>query len=203
MATSSDRTGGAREQLLQAAGSLLREAGYGALSTRRVAEAAGVPLSQIHYHFGSMQGLVLDLLKRENERLLDRQTALYHSNRPLSEKWELACRYLEEDLQSGYVRVLHEMMFAALSDPEIAQQVRHQLEGWKQVLTEVARQALEELGPIGPFTAVELAHLVAQAFLGVELLVLLDAVDARQDGIGAIRKIGALIADAERRSANG
>jgi DNA-binding transcriptional regulator YbjK len=39
---------------------VLRQSGCAALSTRDVAAAACVPLSQIHYHFGSNQGLVLD-----------------------------------------------------------------------------------------------------------------------------------------------
>ena len=46
------------------------------LSTRDVAAAAGVPLSQIHYHFGSKQGLVLALFEYLNAQLLDRQNAI-------------------------------------------------------------------------------------------------------------------------------
>ena len=47
--------------------------GYAGLSTRKVAEEAGVPLSQLHYHFGSKQGLILALLEEENQRRLERQ----------------------------------------------------------------------------------------------------------------------------------
>ena len=43
--------------LLEATKKVLRQNGYAGLSTRDVAEAAGVPLSQIHYHFGSKQGM--------------------------------------------------------------------------------------------------------------------------------------------------
>ena len=39
------------------------------LSTRDVAAAAGVPLSQIHYHFGSKQSLVLALFEYLNAQL--------------------------------------------------------------------------------------------------------------------------------------
>ncbi len=56
-----------RSQLLDAGKRALLASGYAGLSTRRVAEAAGVPLSQIHYHFGSRQNLVLALLAEENE----------------------------------------------------------------------------------------------------------------------------------------
>ena len=63
--------------LLEAAKKVLHQKGYSGLSTRDVAAAAGVPLSQIHYHFGSKQGLVLALFDYLNAELLDRQTALF------------------------------------------------------------------------------------------------------------------------------
>ena len=62
--------------LLEAAKKVLRQNGYSGLSTRDVAAAAGVPLSQIHYHFGSKQGLVLALFEYLNAQLIDRQNAL-------------------------------------------------------------------------------------------------------------------------------
>src|SRR5581483_10995256 len=63
---------GARAALLAATEACLRESGYSGLSTRKVAENAGMPLSQIHYHFGSKEGLVLALLEDRNRRLLQR-----------------------------------------------------------------------------------------------------------------------------------
>ena len=59
-----------RAQILAAGKMALLDSGYAGLSTRRVADAAGVPLSQIHYHFGSRQNLVLAVLEEENARLL-------------------------------------------------------------------------------------------------------------------------------------
>ena len=59
--------GATATRILAAARSRLLADGYAALSTRRVAEEAGVPLSQIHYHFGGKQGLVLELLEYENQ----------------------------------------------------------------------------------------------------------------------------------------
>ena len=63
-------------QLLDAAKACLCQDGYARLSTRRVAELAGVPLSQIHYHFKSKRGLVLALLEDQNQQLLARQAEL-------------------------------------------------------------------------------------------------------------------------------
>jgi len=55
--------------LLEAAKKVLRQNGHSGLSTRDVAAAAGVPLSQIHYHFGSKQGLMLALFDYLNTQL--------------------------------------------------------------------------------------------------------------------------------------
>ena len=58
-------------QIMEAARSCLLADGYANLSTRKVADQAGVPLSQIHYHFGGKQGMVLALLDHENRRLVE------------------------------------------------------------------------------------------------------------------------------------
>ena len=49
--------------VLAAAKAALIETGYAQLSTRGIAEMAEVPLSQIHYHFGSKKKLVLAVLE--------------------------------------------------------------------------------------------------------------------------------------------
>ena len=69
--------------ILEAARTRLLADGYARLSTRKVAQEAGVPLSQLHYHFGSKGGLVLALLEAENQRRLARQAAMYAEDTPL------------------------------------------------------------------------------------------------------------------------
>lgn len=186
-----------RQTLIEAAEACLLESGYSRLSTRRVAEAAGVPLSQIHYHFGSKQRLILAVLDDQNRRLLGRQERLYAADMPLWRQWDQACAYLEEDLESGYVRVLQEMIAAGWSDPEIAAAVRDQLRGWLELLTGVARAAEERMGGFGPFTADEVVALVANVFMGVESTVLLGVTEEEVPARSALRKVGELIRAAE------
>ena len=103
-----------RTAVLEAAKKVLRQSGYSKLSTRDVAEAASVPLSQIHYHFGSKQGMVLALFEYLNAQLLDRQTSLFADDTvKLSEQWDRACDYLDDDIASGYVRILQELIAAS------------------------------------------------------------------------------------------
>jgi AcrR family transcriptional regulator len=188
--------------LLEAAKKVLRQKGYAGLSTRDVAAAAGVPLSQIHYHFGSKRGMVLALFAYLNAQLLDRQNAMF-SNPALkiSEQWDLACDYLDDDIASGYVRVLQELIAAGFADAEVAKVVRTGLIGWFELITALARKAERELGAFGPFSPEEVSALVGTAFIGAESLYLLGAerkgVPVRQ----ALRRLGDLIRNAETQSA--
>jgi AcrR family transcriptional regulator len=186
-------TADTRSSILDAARSTLLAVGYASLSTRAVAEAAGVPLSQIHYHFGSKQQLILAVLGAENERLLVRQRSMYAGPEPLWRQWELACDYLDEDLASGYVRVLQEMIAAGWSDPEVAAAVRGYIGGWYRLLADVAERASERLGGLGPFTAAEVSALMGLPFIGAEETILLGMSDADLPARSALRKVGALI----------
>ena len=155
--------------VLEAAKKVLRQNGYSKLSTRDVAAAAGVPLSQIHYHFGSKQGMVLALFEHLNSQLLDRQDGMFHdSTLTLSQRWDRACDYLDEDIASGYVRVLQELIAASWADSPMAKVIQAALMGWFKLLVELARRAEQEFGGLGPFKADEVAALVGAAFLGAE-----------------------------------
>ena len=186
--------------LLEAAKKVLRQSGHSGLSTRDVAAAAGVPLSQIHYHFGSKQGLMLALFDYLNAQLLDRQNAMFHdSTLTLSQRWDRACDYLDEDITSGYVRVLQELIAASWSDPEVAKVVRTGLMGWFDLIAGVARQAEGEIG-LGPFSAEEVAALISAAFIGGESLYLLGAEKKGAPMRQSLRRVGDAIRIAEAKS---
>ncbi len=183
-----------RTSILDAARSVLRERGYASLSTREVAAVAGVPLSQIHYHFGSKQGLLVALLEYLNAQLLARQRNMFHDESlTLSQQWDLACDYLDEDLASGSVRVLQELLAAGWSDPEVAKVVRRTNLGWIDLLAGVVRHAETRFGPMGPFTPEEVATLVCNAFIGAEAFLLLGLEDQGTPVRQALRRVGEAI----------
>jgi AcrR family transcriptional regulator len=186
-----------RTLILDAARSRLLVDGYAGLSTRKVAEEAEVPLSQLHYHFGSKQGLILALFEQENQRRLERQRRMYAEDLPLWQRYEQACDYLEDDLDSGYVRVLQEMLAAGWSNAEVGTAVRELLGGWFVLLAEVAREAEHRHGALGPFTAEEVATLVGTAFIGAEALLLLGFDREVLPIRSALRRVGVLIRQLE------
>jgi AcrR family transcriptional regulator len=186
-----------RTLILEAARRQLLADGYAGLSTRKVAEQARVPLSQLHYHFGSKQGLILALFAEENQRRLDRQRAMYAEDLPLWQRYERACDYLEDDLDSGYVRVLQEMIAAGWSNRGVCEAVRELLSGWFQLLAGVVREAEPRFGSLGPFTAEELAALAGSAFFGSEELLLLGFDRQLLPIRSALRRVGVVLRQLE------
>jgi AcrR family transcriptional regulator len=186
----SERTTDTPIQILEAARACLLTDGYARLSTRKVADAAGVPLSQIHYHFGGKQGLVLALLDHENTRLIGRQRQMYAAHAPLWKRYEQACDFLDDDIASGYVRVLQEMIAAGWSDTKVAQRVLGLLQSWQTTLEEVVSGAQTRLGPL---TAEDAAALVGLAFLGGEAVILLGDESWTRRVRTALRSVGTLI----------
>jgi AcrR family transcriptional regulator len=182
-----------RTRILEAARSCLLADGYANLSTRHVAEAADVPLSQIHYYFGSKQELILAVLAAENEQLLERQRGMFDAPEPLWVRWDLACDYLETDLESGYVRILQEMIAAGWADAEVASALRGLLGGWYRVLADVAQREHDRGGDLGGFTPDEIAALMGTPFLGAEELILLGVTESTLPIRSALRKVGLLL----------
>ncbi len=182
-----------RQSMLETAQKILRSEGFSAMSTRKVAVGSGVPLSQIHYHFGSKEGLVLALLDHLDSATLDRQERMFQSAAPLSERWKQACDFLDQDIESGYVRLLQECIALGWSNPTVARKVKVTLDRWSALLTEVANEAEARFGSFGPFTPEEVAELVGKVFLGAEGSLLLGIDEDRQPIRSALRKVGTLI----------
>lgn len=189
-----------KEQILDAARDVIRAQGFAGTSMRAVADAAGVQLSLVHYHFGGKGQLLTALLEHENERLLERQRALYAADEPLAAKWLRACEYLREDLRSGYVRVLWELWAAGLGKPELAERWRAALLGWFDLLEQVAAGWTAEHGVDLPLSPRALATLVGNAFLGAEAQLLAGMPEADIPNIEALEACAGLIAAVERGS---
>jgi AcrR family transcriptional regulator len=186
-----------RLKILEAARATLLEGGTSATSTRSVAQRAEVPLSLVHYHFGSKNDLLAAVLEHENELLLERQRALYAAPGPLAEKWRTACAFLDEDLRSGYVRVLWELWAAGLSDEKLAERWRASMGEWRRLLESVVASWAEERTITLPLPARAMATLITNIFQGVEVELLAGVNEAEASHREVLDAIGSLIERAE------
>lgn len=184
-----------KRELLDAAQKVLLEEGFSGLSTRRVADAAGTQMSQIQYHFGSKEGMILALFEYLNGQLIDRQTRTFEDpNLSVSEKWALSCDYLDEDIASGYVRVLMELTAAGWSNPAIGAAVRAAYAEWRDLILKLARKIEEQNGSLGPFKAEDIGALVSATFIGAEAAIMLGYESPEIPFRDALRRFGRVIA---------
>jgi AcrR family transcriptional regulator len=75
--------------MLDGAEQVLRDEGYAALTSRRVAEHIGVKQRLVYYYFATMDDLVVETFKRLAVRELERLTKALSSKRPLHEIWDV------------------------------------------------------------------------------------------------------------------
>ena len=78
-----------RTVLIDAAEAILCEVGYIGLSSRNVALKAGLTKQLLYYYFRTMDDLVLALVRRINERRLERFESALASAEPLKALWAL------------------------------------------------------------------------------------------------------------------
>jgi AcrR family transcriptional regulator len=79
-----------RAVLLDAAELLMLEEGYAAVSSRRVAEKAGLKPQLVHYYFRTMDDLFLAVFRRRAEAGLEHLARALASPQPLRALWEFS-----------------------------------------------------------------------------------------------------------------
>jgi AcrR family transcriptional regulator len=154
----------AEDALLDAAERLLVDVGYAGITTRRLAEEAGINHGLVHYYFGSNENLLLRALERFTGRLIERQRELYASDLPIIEKWRTAMRYLLSE-DATYEKVWLELQALGWNHPELRERLAHVNADWRAVLTEAFAEPHRDLGIEMPLDA--LVSLVITFNLGI------------------------------------
>jgi AcrR family transcriptional regulator len=154
----------AEEALLDAAERLLVEVGYAGITTRKLADEAGVNHGLVHYYFASNENLLVRALERFTERMIARQRELYAAEMPFVEKWRTAMRYLvDEDL--SYEKVWLELLALGWNNPDLRERLARVNGEWRAVLTEAFAEPHRELGIDMPLEA--LVSLVMTFNIGI------------------------------------
>jgi len=135
----------AEEALLDAAERLLAEVGHAGITTRRLAEEAGVNHGLVHYYFSSNENLLVRALERFTTRLIARQRELYAADMPFADKWRTAMHYLVSD-DVSYQKIWLELQAMAWNNPGIKARLAQVNGEWRAVLTRAFEQPRLELG---------------------------------------------------------
>ena len=127
--------GATRRRLLSASADLIVERGWGGVTTRAVAQQAGVNQALVHYHFGSIDNLrreavmarLMPALQGLIEELLD--------DRPLPESIHRVMRLIDRfDLHTENGVLMAEAMLQATRDPSVAEAMGGVMGSWGEML---------------------------------------------------------------------
>ncbi len=164
IATTSPARATAESALLDAAERLLIAVGHAGITTRRLAEEAGVNQGLVHYYFGSNENLLMRALERFTERLIARQREMYEADVPFLEKWRTAMRYLVDE-DASYEKVWLELQALAWNRPDLRDQLATVNAEWRALLIDAFEQPHRELKIGMPLDA--LVSLVITFNLGI------------------------------------
>lgn len=108
--------------LLEAATRLLLKEGYGAVSARRVAGEAGVALGLVHYYFGQMENLLLEVFRRRAEWMLELEVTALAGDQPLWALWDVTREYADTPLNQEFLALGNH--YTAIRDEVCAYSIR-------------------------------------------------------------------------------
>ena len=181
-----------REAILEATFQRVASDGYSQLNIREIAREAGVNHALINYHFRNKQQLVLEVLDQANRRLLARQQEMYAHTDTVSGKWRKACEFYEEDVRSGFIKLMMELMAASFSDPVLRAGYLPRFLAWRRVVDAAAQDAIAEHGLDLPISAQAISTMIGCFWIGMEAEMALGVTEAdghHQQALGAMRSL--------------
>ncbi|WP_019871125.1 TetR/AcrR family transcriptional regulator [Salinispora oceanensis] len=191
--TSIERGRHARARLLVAARELIGELGWNAVSTRTLAERAGVRSGLVHYHFDSLQALLRHAALAEVQRMLDDTRALLAEATSPSDGVEQMLLDLDQYNGADSASLLFvETYLAATRDHELRQGMSALVADFRDSLTE----ALTRSGHPSPQAA---ASAVMALFDGFVLHKGLDPGLSAEQVAPLLRRVTNTEEDGERR----
>jgi len=163
-----------RTRIVEAALATLRAEGIAGVSARTVARHGGFNQALIFYHFGSIEGLLVAVARRESER----RSALYAD--ALAEVTTLgglvavAHRLHDEEFQAGTVAALTQMLAGAVGSAELSRGIRDALAPWTDLVGATVSRLLADTPYADVLPESDLTAALAALFLGIELYTGLD-----------------------------
>ena len=175
-----------KDRIVEAAIATLQSHGYAGASARAIATAGGFNQALIFYHFGSVRNALLAALDRTsaNRMLAYRDAAAEATN--VEALVQVATEIFHEDLASGHIKILAELIAGASADPALGPEIVERIAPW----IDFAREEIERVSAGSPLAqlvpAEDAAYAIVAQFLGLELLTHLDGNAQRAERLFAL-----------------
>jgi AcrR family transcriptional regulator len=122
-----------RAELIEAAEEILRSEGCGAITAGRLAETLGLKRQIVHYYFGTIEDLLIAMLRRNSERFRARLQEELQSGDPLRAIWEFG---------NKGTTTIAEFTALALRQPALRNELRYHMEEFRRIEVAAIKQYL-------------------------------------------------------------
>jgi AcrR family transcriptional regulator len=147
---------GARAKLIEATARIMREEGYAAATSRRVATEAGVKQALVYYYFPTMDDLFVEVLRAGAEVALARMRAVLAEDDPLEALWLLNSDVAATALNAEFMALANHRKAIGVELKAYAERVR-------DIETAAATMVLRANGvDLGQYPPVAISMLIAQ-----------------------------------------
>ena len=128
-----------RGLLLDAAEQLMIEEGYAAVTSRRLANKAGLKPQLVHYYFRTMEELFLEVFRRRADEGLQVQAQALQSSQPLWALWRFGT-------DPAFTRISMEFMALANHRKEMRAEIAYYAERFREEQRQAVTAALQRYG---------------------------------------------------------
>ena len=108
------------------------------------------------------------MLDEANTQLLARQAAMYASSTSASKQWQQARDFYQEDLDSGFVKLLMELMAGSFHDEALRREFTPRLLAWKKLIEGAVGRFMEGNGLKLPVSARAVSAGIVWFWIGME-----------------------------------
>ncbi len=170
-----------KDRIVEAAIATLKAHGYARASARTIAAEGGFNQALIFYHFGSVRNALLAALDRTSAERMEAYRTAAAEAADMPALVAVATRIYHEDLASGHIKILAELIAGASSDPTLGPEIVARIAPWIAFAKEEIERVFEGTPLANLLPADDLAYAIVAQFLGLELLTHLDGSTERAE----------------------
>jgi AcrR family transcriptional regulator len=135
-----------RERILEAARRILAEGGVERLTTRRVAELAGVSHGMVHYHFADKRDLIVALVVHARRDWVEPLEELVDGPGTSRARMRAVISWMAEPATTDVMRVHQSLFVFALGDDVVRRRLAAEFARWRAPFVKLFADLGDELG---------------------------------------------------------
>lgn len=162
--------GDTRARIVDATLETLKTKGFAGSSTRAIATVGGFNPALIFYYFGTLNDLLVAALEHSSGERLHRYRDALDQAGSLDQLVSLLGRIYREDLESGHIRVVSELVAGSIAVPDLGPRVVELMDPWLELAEAAVERALAGSPVLELATPRRLAYAAITFYLGANLV---------------------------------